>query len=172
MRHCSCRASMPTANAWSGGSPSGGSNETPALSISAAADEHLRARHSKGPSWLTADFPNPIVAPARPPLIGSDEARMTILDRWHAPRLLRVSVTLLALLVIVPVTLEHASPPDQTWLAGVYDQADFDDVVGLLTSALDATDSTAAPEAGACFVLAPKLSLATMAGPSSAPAYS
>ena len=97
---------------------------------------------------------------------------MTILDRLHVPRLPGVSVTLLALLVIVPVTLAHASPPDQTWLAGFYDQADFDDVVGLLTSALDATDSTAAPEAGACFALAPKLSLATVACPSSAPAYS
>ena len=97
---------------------------------------------------------------------------MTILDRWHVPRLPRLSVTLLTLLVIVPVTLAHASPPDQTWLAGVYDQADFDDVVGLLTSALDATDSTAAPEAGACFALVPKLSLATVACPSSAPTYS
>jgi len=35
---------------------------------------------------------------------------MTILDRLHAPRLLRLSVTLLALLVIVPVTLALASP--------------------------------------------------------------
>jgi len=97
---------------------------------------------------------------------------MTILDRLRAPRFPRLKVTVLTLLVIVPVTLAHASPPDQTWLAGVYDQADFDDVVGLLTSALDATDSTAAPEAGACFGLAPELSLATMACPSSAPTYS
>src|SRR5215467_3814942 len=97
---------------------------------------------------------------------------MTILDRRHAPRLLRVSVTLLALLVIVPVTLAHASPPDQTWLAGVYDQADFDDVVGLLTFAFDATDSTAVPEAGVCFALAPKLCPATVACRASAPAYS
>src|SRR5215813_15124365 len=29
-------------------------------------------------------------------------------------------------------------PPDQTWIAGIYDQADFDDVVGLLTSAVEA----------------------------------
>src|SRR5262249_10408198 len=129
----------------------------------------VRARHSKGTSLLTADFSSPIVAAARPQLI---EARMTILDRWHVPRLPRLSVTLLTLLVIVPVTLAHASPPDQTWLAGVYDQADFDDVVGLLTSTLDATDSTAAPEAGACLPLVPKLSLATLARPPSAPAYS
>jgi hypothetical protein len=97
---------------------------------------------------------------------------MTILDRLHALRPPRLNVTLLAFLIIVPVTLAHASPPDQTWLAGVYDQADFDDVVGLLTSARDAIDSTAAPEAGACFALAPKLCPATVACPASAPAYS
>ena len=97
---------------------------------------------------------------------------MTILDRLHVPRLPGLSVTLLVLLVIVPVTFAHASPPDQTWLAGVYDQADFDDVVGLLTSALEATDSTAAPEAGACLVLVPKLWPATVACPISPPAYS
>jgi len=97
---------------------------------------------------------------------------MTILDRWHTPRFLCLSVTLLAVLVIVPVTLAHASPPDQTWLPGVYDQADFDDVVALLTSARDATDSTAAPEASVCFALAPKLCPATVACPASAPAYS
>jgi len=97
---------------------------------------------------------------------------MTILDRAHASRFSGWSAALLALLIIVPVTLAHASLPDQTWPAGVYDQADFDDVVGLLTSALDATDSTATPEAGACFALAPKLCPATVACPASAPAYS
>src|SRR5262245_22486310 len=97
---------------------------------------------------------------------------MTILDRLHASRFPGLSVTLLALLVIVPVTLAHASPPDPTWLAGVYDQADFDDVVGLLTSALDATDSTAAPGAGASFALAPKVCPATVAYLARAPAYS
>ena len=79
---------------------------------------------------------------------------------------------LLVLLIIVPVTLAHASPPDQTWLAGVYDEADFDDVIGLLTSALEATDATVAPQAGPSLVLAPKLFRARVAGPVSAPAYS
>jgi len=97
---------------------------------------------------------------------------MTILDRLHAPRPDGLSAMLLVLLIIAPVTLAHASPPDQTWLAGVYDQADFDDVIGLLTSALDATDSTATPEAGACFALAPKLCPATVACPTVAPAHS
>ena len=97
---------------------------------------------------------------------------MTILDRLYAPRLDSLSGMVLALLAIIPVTIAHASPPDQTWLAGVYDQADFDDVVGLLTSALDATDSTAAPEASACFALAPKLCPLALAWSASAPAYS
>jgi len=79
---------------------------------------------------------------------------------------------LLVLLIIAPVTLAHASPPDQTWIAGVYDQADFDDVVGFLTSALEATDSIAAPDTGPCLALAPKLCPATVASPASAPAYS
>ena len=96
---------------------------------------------------------------------------MTILDRRHVPRPAGLSV-LLALLIIVPVTLAHASPPDPTWLAGVYDQADFDDVVGLLTSALEATESTAAPESRHYLALAPKLGQARAVCPASAPAYS
>jgi len=97
---------------------------------------------------------------------------MIILDRLHAPRPDGLSAMLLALLIITPVTLAHASPPDQTWIPGVYDQSDFDDAVGLLTSAFEATDSTVAPEAGVCLVLPPKLCPATVAWPASAPAYS
>ena len=96
---------------------------------------------------------------------------MTILDRLYAPRPDGLSAMLLVLLIIIPVTLAHASPPDQTWLAGVYDQADFDDVVGLLTSALEATDSIVTPEAGPCLALAPKLCPAMVAWPATAPAY-
>ena len=97
---------------------------------------------------------------------------MTILDPFHTPRLRGLSITLLALLIIAPVTLAHASPPDQTWIAGIYDQADFDDVVGFLTSALEATDSTVAPEPGPRLAFAPKLSPVMVVWPSSAPAYS
>src|SRR5215831_675148 len=96
---------------------------------------------------------------------------MTILDRRHVPRPAGLSV-LLALLIIAPVTLAHASPPDQTWLPGVYDQADFDDVVGLLSSTLEAPDSTPAPEVGPSLALAPKPYPAMVAWPASAPAYS
>jgi len=97
---------------------------------------------------------------------------MTILDRLHASRLPGLGVTLLALLIIVPVTLAHASPPDQTWLAGVYDEADFDDVVVLLTSALEATVPIAAPESGVRLAVAPKLCPTIVACPITSPAYS
>ena len=97
---------------------------------------------------------------------------MTLLDRLHSTRFLGASTLLLAFLIIAPVTLAHASPPDQTWLAGVYDQADFDDVVGFLTSVLEVTDSTGAPEPGPSLALARKLSAATVACPANSPAYS
>ncbi len=35
------------------------------------------------------------------------------------------------LAVLVP--LAYASPPDPIWIAGIYDNADYDDVVGLVT---------------------------------------
>jgi hypothetical protein len=97
---------------------------------------------------------------------------MTILDPLHVPRPDGLSAMLLVLLIIAPVTLAHASPPDPTWLAGVYDQADFDDVVDLLTSALEATNCTVAPEVGLGLALAPKRCPATVVWPASAPAYS
>src|SRR5262245_56171489 len=98
---------------------------------------------------------------------------MSNVDRLHAPRPGGLcAMLLLAVLIITPVTLAHASPPDQTWLAGVYDQADFDDVVDLLTSALEATNSTVAPDVGPGLALAPTLCPATVAWPASAPAYS
>jgi len=96
---------------------------------------------------------------------------MTLLDRLRAPRADGLSAMLLVLLVIAPITLAYASPPDPTWLAGVYDQADFDDVVDLLTSALEATNSTVAPEVGPGLALAPKLCPAAVAWPCSAPVY-
>jgi len=42
--------------------------------------------------------------------------------------------------VVVLAPAAHASPPDQTWIAGLYDDADFDDVVLLITSNLAAVD--------------------------------
>jgi hypothetical protein len=60
-----------------------------------------------------------------------------------APLLLGVLATL--------VPLSHASPPDPTWIAGFYDDADFDDVVLAIVSAdvlaSLATPAVAVPEA-------------------------
>jgi hypothetical protein len=49
-------------------------------------------------------------------------------------RLVVVVVTLVAVLCMVPAA--HGSPPDPTWIAGLYDNADFDDVVFLITNTL------------------------------------
>ncbi len=49
----------------------------------------------------------------------------------------RLSV-LVALIVVLPVggltPLAYASPPDPSWIRGIYDGADYDDVVLLITS--------------------------------------
>jgi len=43
-----------------------------------------------------------------------------------------------AILALAPVA--HASLPDQSWISGLYDNADFDDVVLLITSNLGAIE--------------------------------
>jgi hypothetical protein len=48
---------------------------------------------------------------------------------------LRASIA--AVLLIAPTsvqTLASASPPDPSWISGIYDDADFDDVVGIATT--------------------------------------
>jgi hypothetical protein len=49
-------------------------------------------------------------------------------------RALLAAVLAGATVALVP--LAHATPPDQTWQSGVYDDADFDDVVLLVTSGI------------------------------------
>jgi len=39
------------------------------------------------------------------------------------------------------VPLAYASPPDPTYLAGIWDNADYDDVAMLVTSSLGSTDT-------------------------------
>ena len=51
--------------------------------------------------------------------------------RRFAPPIL--PVLLVAISVITP--LAYASPPDPSWVKGIYDDADFDDVVVFITSA-------------------------------------
>ena len=53
----------------------------------------------------------------------------------------RVVPVVIVLTLLVGLTpLAYASPPDETWLAGFYDNADYDDVVIALTSASGASD--------------------------------
>jgi len=48
----------------------------------------------------------------------------------------RVALALLLLLAVGGLTpLAYASPPDPAWIRGIYDDADYDDVVDLVTSA-------------------------------------
>jgi hypothetical protein len=52
----------------------------------------------------------------------------------------RVALALLLLLAVGGLTpLAYASPPDPAWIRGIYDDADYDDVVDLVTSAVAAT---------------------------------
>jgi hypothetical protein len=52
----------------------------------------------------------------------------------------RIALALLLLLAVGGLMpLAYASPPDPAWIRGIYDDADYDDVVDLVTSALAAT---------------------------------
>ena len=51
-----------------------------------------------------------------------------------------VALALLAVLVLLG-TLAHGSPPDPTWIGGLWDDADFADAVNLVTSALSTVES-------------------------------
>ena len=43
---------------------------------------------------------------------------------------------LLGGLLVALVPLAHASPPDETWISGLYDDGDYDDVVLALVDAI------------------------------------
>ena len=38
--------------------------------------------------------------------------------------------------------MAHASPPNPSWIAGIYDESDFDDVVALVTQAASSIHTT------------------------------
>ena len=60
------------------------------------------------------------------------------------PAMLRRVPTLLLLVPLIWLTpLAYASPPDQTWIGGFYDDADYDDVVLLALSLAVALADTA-----------------------------
>jgi hypothetical protein len=53
---------------------------------------------------------------------------------------------LLAAILVALVPLAYASPPDPTWIAGVWDDGDYDDVVILATSSSIVTDGHVADD--------------------------
>jgi hypothetical protein len=57
-------------------------------------------------------------------------------------------ITLLVVLSAGLVALAQASPPDQTWLGGLYDDADYDNVVLSVTSAVSVVEPRAIRETG------------------------
>jgi len=57
---------------------------------------------------------------------------------WRAPSFTTSRSCLIVLISAVLAAtsgLAYASPADPSWIPGIYDDADFDDVVGLVTSA-------------------------------------
>jgi len=47
----------------------------------------------------------------------------------------RANVLTAVLLLLALVPLAHAGPPDPTWIAGIYDDADLDEAVATVTNA-------------------------------------
>jgi hypothetical protein len=67
------------------------------------------------------------------------------------PRRLWILVLVASILMLTP--LAYAEPPDPTWLTGYWDDDDFDDVVGYVTSAIGLLQ---APVACALVPVAPR----------------
>ena len=53
----------------------------------------------------------------------------------------RLSILLLLVTtLVVPTSLAFASPPDPSWIQGIYDEGDFDNVVDLISSSAGVVD--------------------------------
>jgi hypothetical protein len=57
---------------------------------------------------------------------------------WRAGRVVAECV---AAILVASVSLAYASPPDPSWIPGIYDDHDSDDVVGMWTDATAVSDS-------------------------------
>ena len=66
----------------------------------------------------------------------------------HAMAARGVLISILVTLVVGLAPMAQASPPDQTWLGGLYDDADYDNVVLSVTSAVAAVESQIADDTG------------------------
>ena len=104
--------------------------------LSLAQDAHVLAERRTVPS---AGAPG---QPRRLRLTSRGWERRNVLVEY---RLLPV---LLAVLVLTLTPLAHAGPPDQTWLSGLYDNGDYDDVVVLVLSTVVAIESFSLRDVG------------------------
>jgi len=78
------------------------------------------------------------------------------------PRVFRIGLALFVIAFVVALTpLAYADPPDPTWQHGVFDDDDFDEIVGYITSA------TALAEAPLVLCLRPVPLLVVLRCPSS-----
>ena len=68
---------------------------------------------------------------------------------WRARRLVAECV---AAILVASVMLAYASPPDPSWIPGIYDDHDYDDVVGMVTDGTGVSDSQARPRVECVFV--------------------
>ena len=66
----------------------------------------------------------------------------------------KLPILLLAALLLTLTPLAYAAPPDPTWVLGFWDDDDFDDVVGYITSA---TALLQAPVTCALHILCPEV---------------
>src|SRR5262249_22197958 len=63
------------------------------------------------------------------------------LPRWsYGPGPTRLIALILGVALVAIGPAGHASPPDPSWIGGLYDNGDFDDVVLLITSNLGASE--------------------------------
>src|SRR5262245_1047223 len=60
--------------------------------------------------------------------------------RWRGCRPLAACVSVI---LVLSVVLSYASPPDPSWIPGIYDDHDYDDVVGMVTDGTGLSDSQA-----------------------------
>jgi len=81
-------------------------------------------------------------------------------------------VLLLLACLISLIPLAEARPPDPTWIAGIYDNGDYDDVVCLLTSGSGAIETVALAKAPPLMLVAGWVSALESDWPPSSPSFS
>src|SRR5438445_954690 len=73
-------------------------------------------------------------------LTGPSLRRTAIIFALSATISKKLISPLITAILTVLVSLAYASPTDPTWIAGIYDNADYDDEVALLVDAPNASD--------------------------------